>query len=325
MQADEVQYAILLNKMGYLPGPKECKCGGKQFNIQYDGNYKTSHACFRCIKKDCRNRHQIRINSFFNNFPKIQLKTLSEIIKCFICYEMNANATFKYISSNFSISINIATIRNIFQEIRNVIFKYYYIVYQSELLGYANENNNFSVDESHFTSSLNGEPIWVLGAINNATKDFRLEAVKIRDSNILKLFITTYIERGNKIITDRWSGYSFLANEDGYDWDPHTHGAGDFGFGLSSTSHIEQLWHQLKDKIRKIYNSIPFYNFLHYLREAEWRIKYNRLSHEQKLYQFFESYNLTVNVSDISFKDAQFLSVTEFSKKESCDDDDNSD
>ena len=48
---------------------------------------------------------------------------------------MNAKATFKYITSNFPIEINITTIRIIFQELRNFIFKYYCIVYQSELLG----------------------------------------------------------------------------------------------------------------------------------------------------------------------------------------------
>jgi len=49
----------------------------------------------------------------------------------------------------------------------------------------------------------------------------------------------SYLEPGNTIITDGWSGYNFLDEMAEYTHDKHIHGGGDFGFGLNSTSHIE--------------------------------------------------------------------------------------
>lgn len=43
------------------------------------------------------------------------------------------------------------TVSKIFKKIRNVIYKYYYILYQSELLETSNEHKIFGVYESLFT------------------------------------------------------------------------------------------------------------------------------------------------------------------------------
>jgi len=57
---------------------------------------------------------------------------------------------------------------------------------------------------------------------------------------------------------------------------------GDFGEGLDSTSHIEQLWQHLKQNIKEIYKLIPMKNFILFLREAEWRRNYSKF-HSQNM------------------------------------------
>ena len=166
-QKNEVQYAIQLNNRGFLPGPNICACGNNTFTIQRDSNYKTSNAIFRCKNNKCKKRYQIRYNSFFEPFPKIKLKNISEIIKCFICREMSAPAIEAFLKNTYSIEINIITIRNILNEIRKIFYRYYIIEYQSNLLGERDANNNFSFDESLFTHNLKGEQIWVIGCLNN--------------------------------------------------------------------------------------------------------------------------------------------------------------
>lgn len=49
-----------------------------------------------------------------------------------------------------------------------------------------------------------------MGAIDNNTKDFRIEGIYTRDSVTLEKFITLNIETGNNIVADGWSGYAFL-------------------------------------------------------------------------------------------------------------------
>ena len=56
----------------------------------------------------------------------------------------------------------------------------------------------------------NGKQIWLLGAIDNNTKDFRIEGTYTCDSITLKKFITLNTETGNNIVTDGWSWYAFL-------------------------------------------------------------------------------------------------------------------
>ena len=75
-------------------------------------------------------------------------------------------------------------------------------------------HKQFSIDESLFSHTDIGDKIWVLGIIDNQTKDFRLNISLKRDQNVLKSFITRYVEPGNTIITDGWSGYNFLGSLD---------------------------------------------------------------------------------------------------------------
>ena len=56
----------------------------------------------------------------------------------------------------------------------------------------------------------NRKAVWLLGAVDNISKDFRIEGSYERDSNKLRKFITSHIAEGNNIIMDGWSWYNFL-------------------------------------------------------------------------------------------------------------------
>ena len=65
----------------------------------------------------------------------------------------------------------------------------------------------------------------------------------------------------------------------------HTHGAGGFGYGLSSTSHMEYTWSHLINEIKSIYNFISSSHFILYLIEAEFRLRLSqKKDSSEKLY-----------------------------------------
>ena len=71
----------------------------------------------------------------------------------------------------------------------------------------------------------------VLYQINTQSKEFRIELCYERNDDILKKFITTYIDTGNAIITD---GCPENAPDSGYIRYSYNHNLGSFCFGLQS-------------------------------------------------------------------------------------------
>ena len=116
------------------------------------------------------------------------------------------------LKNNLNVSVSLIAVKNVFAGIRNVISKYYNILYQSELSGEIDKHKIFSIDEIMFITDANNNQILVIGAVDNVTKDFRVDIAYKRNETILKEFITTYIERGNKLITNGWAGYSFIGD-----------------------------------------------------------------------------------------------------------------
>ena len=159
--------------------------------------------------------------------------------------ELNIGNTKKYINHEKQTIVSKNVIRKVFASIRDILYKYMPFMNLTEKLALKNKNEKFSVDESAFTKTAKKENVWVLGIINNFTKEFRLECNIKRDEFTLTKFIKTFIEKGNTIISDGWVDYQNLENE-GYHHDVHILGGGDFGFGLNSTSTIESLWNALK-------------------------------------------------------------------------------
>ena len=88
LDSNELDVAKQLKNKGFLPGPGLCKCGCTLFTIQKDNSQKTSKITWRCSNYKCRNKFNIRINSFFSFFPKITLLILFEVIKCCICLNL---------------------------------------------------------------------------------------------------------------------------------------------------------------------------------------------------------------------------------------------
>lgn len=223
---------------------------------------------------------------------------------------MNVKDAEKYIKEEKGQLISSRVIGKIFKSIREVLYKYLYILYQHELLLEENMHLKCSIDGSLFTHTKNDEAVWILGVINNQDKnEFRLEATTNRNSDTLKIFVVKYIGKGNTIVSDGWPGYSFLdqANS-GYGHDTHNHGHGDFGFDLNLTSSIESLWSSLKSKIKKTYHNIPSKNFIRFLKESEWKYINRNKAYEQKIKEFFDCFNFLQNVKDVEFEKNQFLS-----------------
>lgn len=85
----------------------------------------------------------------------------------------------------------------IFKKIRNIIYKYLEVIYETELLGEENENAFFSVDENLF-GHINSDQFWLPGIINNQTREFRIELTNSRPSASIKRFISKHVKKGNK-------------------------------------------------------------------------------------------------------------------------------
>ena len=122
--------------------------------------------------------------------------------------------------------------------------------------------------------------------------------------------VNTYVPKGNIIITDGALCYSWLDNVDsGYTHHVHNHGHGDFGEALDSTSHVEQLWNNLKSIIKKIYFFIPNNNFVLYLRESEWRRNQKKFdSNKNIMTSFEETLQYIDNSGNINLYDIDYLS-----------------
>lgn len=91
--------------------------------FRYDSYNKTSGFSFRCLNTKCRRKYSVLINSFFNLFPYVPLKIISEVIKTFLCIELNAEEAYKYLKDK---NINISKIQTnkIYKEIKKCIQQY---------------------------------------------------------------------------------------------------------------------------------------------------------------------------------------------------------
>ena len=177
-----------------------------------------------------------------------------------------------------------------------------YFFYNTELLGDVNQFGFFSVDESLFAHSHN-KHVWILGIIDNTSKDFRLDGTFNRDTNSLKNFITKYVKTGNTIISDSWRAYNFIGqNDSGYIHIQHNHNQRAFGQGIISTSHIESIWSNIKSKIKSVYNVFPGKNIMKFLREAEYKYKLRDKNYDEKMNDLFECQKFLLNVEDVEIE-----------------------
>ena len=306
-QENEKEYANSLYIKKILPGPGTCSCNSSNFTIQMDNSNKTSKCCFRCNNYLCRKKFPIRINSLYQEFPFFKLKDITEILKCFLCLELNAEKALKLLKDEMYINISKRSLLKIYQVFRNIIYKYMHLVYETENIGDANKNEFYSADESLITHH-NNKQIWLLGVINNTTKNFRIIGSFNRDASTLSRFIKKFVRTGNQIVTDSWGGYNWIDSaESGYQHIKYNHGLGLFGSGLQSTSHMEAVWNIIKSKIKNTYYHIPGNKIFRYVRETEYKYNINNKNFDDKLLDFLEVYALINSVTDEEFKKKDFL------------------
>lgn len=148
---NELKFALEMYKLFYLPGPLKCKCGNIIFSIQTDSYNATSGCCVICSNYKCRLKYYIRKNSIFSLFPYIKMKVIYEIINCFINLDFNAVRACSYLKETKNITIENSTLLKIYNKLRDVLYKYLFILYDSEPVGQLNKVEYFSVDEGLIT------------------------------------------------------------------------------------------------------------------------------------------------------------------------------
>ena len=146
-QENEKEYANNLYIKKILPGPRKCTCNSSTFTIQIDNSNKISKSCFLCTNYLCRKKYPIRINSLYQEFPFFKLKDITEILKCFLCFELNAEKALKLLKEEKNINISKRSLLKIYQKFRNLIYKYMHLIYETEEIGEANKNDFYSADE----------------------------------------------------------------------------------------------------------------------------------------------------------------------------------
>lgn len=170
---------------------------------------------------------------------------------------MNAVQAYKYINNELKVVASNKLIKRVYKEMRIIICKTLKIEFQNILLGNENEGKYYSVDET-LISHFEGKQILLLGICNNNTKEFRIEASYNRNMDTLREFITSFVKKGNYIITDSWPAYSFLDKPgSGYRRIKHIHGGGDFSFGIQLTSTSKVSCPRLKAKLKRHNIYIP--------------------------------------------------------------------
>ena len=225
----------------------------------------------------------LRKFSFFRLHPKIPASVICYIFYLFIILGINADKITKEILHKFGKGLSYQTILSILMNIRKCIDNYLKKKLRAiQIGGDPTTNTTVALVESLFIHD-NGDKIWVIGAKETKSSKLRIDIMKERTEANLKKFVVNHIEPGTKITHDDWSSYSFLDDDDSvWDHEIHIQGGRDFGFGDSSTSHIESTWANLKSKIKNIYNIIPHQNFIYFLREAEFRINISKKSDTKK-------------------------------------------
>ena len=196
---DEYELASKLKDLGILRGPDQCICGNNRLNIQKLKSNRPSGIVYRCTNYKFKGIYNIRKDSFFEPFTKLTLNIVLEVVKYMLCKEMNIEKTKIYLDNTIKEKISKPTIRKIFKNVQNIIKKYFEIEYVNEIFVEFNAHEIFSIDECQFTHINKNQAVWVIDAINNRTKNFRLETViylKNLFINILKREIQLYPTAG---------------------------------------------------------------------------------------------------------------------------------
>ena len=157
---------------------------------------------------------------------------------------------FNIISNKISYQIIIKILSNIKYAIANYLKDKYR---KFQIGDDPTTNKIVALNEFNILHDELNQQIWLVGGIETVTLKLRLDIINNKNSTNLEIFMKNYIESGIIILTDGWTGYSFLDREDSvWKHEIYNHGHGQFRVGLHSTSNIEHTWAHLKMKL-KIY------------------------------------------------------------------------
>ena len=179
-------------------------------------------------------------------------------------------------------------IYSVLGNVRKYIAHYLKEVYMTPLKE-SNLGKYVAVNESLFCHNHGYEQIWLIGLINTRNKNFRIEAVKSRDSHILEKIIRHHVGTGNNVVTDRWGAYNWMnSHNSGYNRIIHIHGHHDFGYGSESTFHVESIWGVLKQKLHSFYVAVKSDNFILFAKEMGLEKKFPK----ETIMILLKNYNL---------------------------------
>ena len=286
----------------YIYMPQICaKCNKGNINL-----VKFNSTCnpFKggCMNYKCKARIFLRKYSIFQFFPKIPIQILMNILKGFIKGN-NATQIIKTLKDKYNnANIGRRIVSKFLLFLRKCIAEYYKSLYDNENISMENQRTPFAIDESLFTS-INNIPIWVVAIINTRNhNDIRCNITRTRNTPFMRNFIHKYIKPGIIIISDGWSSYNFLREPgSGYTHLVYSHGHGQWGRGINSTSHIESVWAYFKSTIKKIYHSILNKGFYFYLKETEFRYNTRNNTFKEKVALIREIIKFNYNDNNFIF------------------------
>ena len=255
-----------------------------------------------CNNKLCKRKKSIRVYSFLNCAKLIPASVVYEIICLFLIEMKNGKEIETYLKSKYEKIPNYSTILKILKNIRCSIAEFIKHRYKKTQIGGAPEENKIvAIDESLISHEQNKQ-IWLVGAIDTSSKSVRIEIIPERNRENLKCFVKNHIIPGTHLTHDQWPAYSFLDDEDSvWTHECHSHGHGDFGLGLHSTSHIEQYWGRIKSLIKKIYTVIPKDGIIYYVKEAEFRSFFNKDSVKEKENLIFKLFKEVYDICQFNY------------------------
>lgn len=100
-----------------------------------------------------------------------------------------------------------------------------------------------------------------------------------------------HIEPGIIIVTDGWTGYTFLDKDDSvWEHEIYNHGGGIFGFETHSTSNIEHT-----------YNIFPKDNYIYFILEVEFRLNICKITNKAKLNIFKNLLKYVYDLNQFNF------------------------
>ena len=244
----------------------------------------------RCNFNKCRKKVNLRYFSVFRLTPAIPASIMYRIIEKFIIERSNAKEIYGYIKEHYNSNISYENITRKIQIIRKLISEFLKIKYKETNIGGFDHNlepHIFAIDESLFCHDSFGQ-IWVVGAVDTTLKNIRMDIIRNRTASNIETFINNHFKEDSHFTHDGALWYNFLSDNINYTHERHNHGAGDFGYGKHSTSHIEALLAELKKEFFTIYGLIPSKNFIYFLREIEFRVIIKKLNNSDKINTLFD-------------------------------------